>query len=74
MVKLKASKYIKDKYKEDLNAIVDKYKENGYRDARIVTDTVSFDKESNKVSIKLNIEEGKKYYFGNIDFLRKYSL
>ena len=37
---LKASKYVKDKYKEDLVTIVDKYKERGYRDARVVGDSV----------------------------------
>ncbi|MEO8234440.1 MAG: outer membrane protein assembly factor BamA [Flavobacterium sp.] len=65
----KSSKYIKDKYKEDLTSIVDKYKENGYRDARIVSDSVVFDKEKNKIAITLNIEEGNKYYFGDIKFL-----
>ncbi len=65
----KSTKFIRDKYKEDLNLIVDKYKENGFRDARVISDTVTFDKERNKITIKLKIEEGKKYYFGNIDFL-----
>ncbi len=65
----KSSKYIKEKYKEDLTSIVDKYKENGYRDARIVSDSVTFDNKKNKVSISLNIEEGEKYYFGDIKFL-----
>ena len=69
ILKFKSSKYIKDKYKEDLSSIIDIYKENGYRDARIVADTVMFDKERNELAIKLNVEEGKKYYFGNIDFL-----
>jgi outer membrane protein insertion porin family len=69
LLKFKSSKFIRDKYKEDLNSIVDKYKEKGYRDARIVSDTISLDKEKNRIAIKLNIEEGKKYYFGDIDFL-----
>lgn len=66
---LKASKYIKDKYKEDLVKVMDKYKEKGYRDARIVSDTVILDKTKNKLAIKVNIEEGNKYYFGDIKFL-----
>jgi outer membrane protein insertion porin family len=65
----KASKYIKEKYKEDLAKIISKYKENGYRDARVVSDTVAFDKNKKDLSIKVNIEEGHKYYFGNIKFL-----
>ena len=65
----KRSKYIKDKYKEDLTSLIDKYKEKGYRDARIVSDSVIFDKKKNLIDIKLNLEEGKKYYFGNIRYI-----
>jgi outer membrane protein insertion porin family len=66
---LKASKFIKDKYKTDLEKVISAYKEKGYRDARILSDTVTFDKEKNALSIKINVEEGNKYYFGNIKFL-----
>lgn len=65
----KGSKFIKDKYKEDLVKIIDKYKEKGYRDARIVSDSVIFNKDKNDLSININIEEGNKYYFGDIKFL-----
>ena len=65
----KRSKYIKEKYKEDLASVITKYKEKGFRDARIVSDSVSFDKSSNTVAIKVNLEEGRKYYFGDIRYL-----
>ncbi|HMI06467.1 MAG TPA: outer membrane protein assembly factor BamA [Flavobacterium sp.] len=65
----KASKFIKEKYQEDLTSIITKYKEKGYRDARIVSDTVAFNKNKKDLSIKVNIEEGHKYYFGDIKFL-----
>ena len=65
----KSSKYIKDKYKEDLVKIIEKYKAKGYRDARIISDSVVYNKKSNDLSIKINLEEGRKYYFGNIKFL-----
>ena len=65
----KASKFIKKKYDEDLVKIMDKYKENGYRDARVVSDSVWLDKKRNKVAINIKVEEGRKYYFGNIKFL-----
>lgn len=66
---LKASKFIKEKYKTDLVKIIDKYKEKGFRDARIVSDSVVFNKEKNDLTININIEEGNKYFFGNIKFL-----
>ena len=65
----KASKFIKDKYKEDLNSIVDKYKEKGYRDARVLQDSVFLNAKKTKLAINVKIEEGRKYYFGNIKFL-----
>ncbi|MQP25368.1 outer membrane protein assembly factor BamA [Flavobacterium sp. LMO8] len=65
----KSSKYIKEMYKEDLNSVIKKYKENGYRDARIVADSVIFNKKKNTVAIKVKLEEGRKYYFGNIRYL-----
>ncbi len=65
----KASKFIKKKYDEDLVKIADAYKEKGYRDARIVTDSVWLDKKKNKLAINIKVEEGKKYYFGDIKFL-----
>lgn len=46
-----------------------KYKEKGYRDARVVNESVTYNKETNKINIDINIEEGKKYYFGDIRFL-----
>lgn len=66
---LKASKFIDAKYKEDLTKVIDRYKEKGYRDARIVSDSVSYNKDQKKLSININVEEGHKYYFGNIKFL-----
>ncbi|WP_333694631.1 BamA/OMP85 family outer membrane protein [Flavobacterium sp.] len=65
----KGSKYIKDTYKEDLTKIISKYKEKGFRDARILSDSVFFNKDKNTIGIKIKVEEGKKYYFGNIKFL-----
>ncbi len=66
---LKSSKFIPEKYKTDLEKVVAAYKEKGYRDARIISDSVKYDKKKNMLAIKINVEEGNKYYFGNIKFL-----
>jgi outer membrane protein insertion porin family len=66
---LKASKFIPEKYKTDLEKVIAAYKEKGYRDARIIYDSVTYNKEKNMLAIKINMEEGNKYYFGNIKFL-----
>ena len=66
---LKVSKFIKEKYKSDLEKVIASYKEKGYRDARIVSDSVVYNKSKNALLVKINVEEGNKYYFGNIKFL-----
>ena len=63
----KKSKFIEEDYKNDLSAIVNYYKEKGYRDARILADSVLVDK--NTIDLNIEINEGNKYYFGNINFL-----
>ena len=65
----KSSKFIKEKYKEDLDNVVTKYKEKGHRDARIIYDSVSYNKKNNTIAIKVKVEEGRKYYFGDIRYL-----
>jgi len=64
----KRSKYSESGFKEDKASLIEKYKANGYRDARITSDTLIV-KNNKTVSLKLNIEEGKKYYFGDIRFI-----
>ncbi|RKN79587.1 BamA/OMP85 family outer membrane protein [Ulvibacterium marinum] len=64
----KKSKFIEDDYENDLSLLVDKYAENGYRDARILSDSV-IKLDDNNINIKIAVEEGDKYYFGDIDFV-----
>lgn len=65
----KSSKFIEKNYKTDLVSVIDKYKENGYRDARIVEEKVVYNPKNNRVDIDLKLEEGNKYYMGNIRFI-----
>ncbi len=63
----KKSKYIEANYKSDLEAIVDKYNEMGYRDAKIVSDTMNSG-DDGMLHIKVKVYEGRKFYFRNITF------
>jgi outer membrane protein insertion porin family len=60
-----SGKYLEDNLEKDLPSIITKYNGKGYRDARIAKDTVYFVKK-NRVNIDVFVEEGNKYYFGNI--------
>ena len=65
---LKRSKYIEEDFKEDLVSVVDYYKENGYRDARIISDSISYLDEKT-IDLHIKVEEGEKYTFGKISFV-----
>ena len=64
----KRSKYSEETFEEDKASMVAKLKSRGFRDARVINDTLIVEDEKNIV-LKLNIEEGKKYYFGDIRFI-----
>ncbi|PIB29132.1 outer membrane protein assembly factor BamA [Maribacter sp. 4U21] len=64
----KKSKFIKKDYEEDLGLLVDKYAENGFRDARVISDTL-VKVDDNNIQLNIKVEEGNKYYFGDIDFV-----
>ncbi|WP_291959998.1 outer membrane protein assembly factor [Maribacter sp.] len=64
----KKSKYIEEDYEEDLGLLIDKFAENGYRDARVLSDSI-IKVDENNIDLKIKVEEGDKYYFGNIDFV-----
>ncbi len=65
---LKRSKFIDSAYQADLSSVVDKYKESGYRDARIVADSIIYN-NNKTISINIDIEEGNLYTFGDITFV-----
>ncbi|PZD78738.1 outer membrane protein assembly factor [Mesonia sp. K7] len=64
----KRSKFIEEDYEAGKQKLIEKYKSKGYRDARIVADTMTV-KNDKAVELAINLEEGDKYYFGNISFL-----
>lgn len=64
----KSSKYIEADYKEDLENLITKYSEKGHRDARIINESISWN-DDNTINIDINLEEGKKYFFGDIKFI-----
>ena len=64
----KRSKYIPEDFREDLTIIIDKYKERGYRDARIISDSI-YDENRKEINIEISLTEGEKYSFGKIEYL-----
>jgi outer membrane protein insertion porin family len=64
----KTSKLIQNDFKEDKESLLSFYNENGYRDAKILKDSVSVLSDK-RVVLYITLEEGNKYYFGDISWI-----
>jgi hypothetical protein len=53
------------KFETDTAKLIEFYTKNGYRDINIISDSVWVN-DNKTVSLKLKLEEGQKYHFGNI--------
>ncbi len=62
-----ASKFNEKKYEEDKQKIIDYYNSIGFRDAQIVKDTL-YNSQNGNLNIDIKVNEGNKYYFGDIEF------
>lgn len=62
------SKFIDDNYREDLDKVLSVYYDKGFKDARIVRDTV-FRADEKRLSIRIQIDEGQQYFFRNITWV-----
>ncbi|MFM7769767.1 MAG: outer membrane protein assembly factor, partial [Bacteroidota bacterium] len=64
----KSSKFIEEEYEEDKVAIVNKYNKEGYRNMRILSDSV-YRVSAERLKLRIEVEEGNKFYFRNISFI-----
>lgn len=64
----KRSKFTETSYEKDKLALLGKFNAVGLRDARISFDTV-YQLNKRNLVIEINIEEGNKYYFGDIEWI-----
>lgn len=63
--KLSSAKFNVIKFQEDKESLLDYYNSLGHRDAVIEKDTVYYNKAGH-LNIDIKMNEGRKYYFGNI--------
>jgi len=65
------SKYIPKEYRNDKDQVIAFYNTKGFRDAKILTDSV-YNFADDKINIDIELVEGKKYYYRNITFAGNY--
>ena len=61
----KSKKFKEKEYQTDRRTVIDAFNEAGYRDARLVRDSLYFEDEKH-MAIDMEFEQGPKYYFRNI--------
>ena len=64
----KQKKFVESDFKNDLDLIIKKYNEKGYRDAKILSDSV-VPYNDKYVDVYITVEEGKKYYISDISWV-----
>ena len=55
-----------EKFADDKNLLIEFYRNNGYRDARLLNDTITYTKDKKGILLDIYIDEGKKYHIRNI--------
>lgn len=55
-----------EEFEDDLSALITHYRNKGYRDARIVSDSVGVTPNGKGLQLTITIEEGLPYYYRNI--------
>lgn len=65
----KASKFIRDDYKEDLNLLIARFNNDGFRDAIVLRDSVYPAVDGKNVNLDIYVDEGNRYYFGDIKWI-----
>ena len=66
----KASKLISETFKQDKVKLIEFYNENGYRDAKVLSDSVAISPDmKNRLDLYINMEEGNMYHVGDIEWI-----
>lgn len=66
-----SSKFVRTDFEDDKKVVINYYNSKGYRDAEITADTL-YSVDVNKINIALKVDEGRKYYFRNIEWTGNY--
>ena len=66
----KSKKYVANNFKEDRTKLVEFYSKRGYRDFKIVNDSITFAKDKNdRILLHIRVSEGHQYFYRNISWI-----
>ena len=55
-------------FEADLDLLMSFYKNQGYRDAEVLGDSISYTEDKKRMILTVKVAEGTKYYFGDVTF------
>ncbi len=67
-----SSKFIKKDFEEDKTNLISFYNSKGFRDAKVVGDSIAKNNDHSSIDINIEVEEGQKYYFREITWTGNY--
>ena len=65
----RSTKFDLAEWEKDKDLLIDFYKNEGFRDAEILGDTVIYDEDEQQVHIKVKVFEGNRFFIRNINFV-----
>lgn len=66
----KASKLVAENFREDKKKLIEFYNEQGYRDAKVLSDSVAPSlKKEGRLDLYITLEEGNQYFFGDVGWV-----
>ena len=64
----RTGKFDHDQYENDKKFVADYFRNHGYRDVKVVGDTVTYSEDGKYLSLSIAISTGPLYYFGGVTF------
>ncbi len=64
------TKFYQEKYNEDKNNLLGYFRSKGYRDARVIEDSLyMIPGKNNRMGVWVNVDKGQKYYLGEVKWI-----
>jgi outer membrane protein insertion porin family len=64
----RSGNFDQDKYKDDKDLLVEFYRQEGFRDAQVLDDSIHYSEDRRRMFIQIDVYEGPKYVFGDVEF------
>jgi len=64
----RSGSFDKVKFAGDLELLITFYRNRGYRDAQVVSDSMAYTEDRKRIQLYIEVDEGTQYHFGDVNF------